>query len=174
MGVDPAVSTKTSHSPDRFRLKSLLQPAEFYSFSLSLSFSKPGNNPLYKFNDPPRILQNIPKSINKRLSKISSDKESFQQAAASYQSVPHISGYNHTLFFSSQSARPSYSRKNRPRIVIWYNPPFSRNVATNVGRTFFKILDDEFPTYHILHKIFKVAYYSFIRVQEVYTTNVQI
>ena len=157
MGVDPAVLTKTSHSPDRFRLKSLLQPAEFYSFSLSLPFSKPGNNPFYvnsKSNHPPRILQNIPKSINKRLSKISSDKESFQQAAPLYQSVPHISGYNHTLFFSSQSARPSYSRKNRPRNVIWYNPPFNRNVATNVGRTFFKILDDEFPLYHILHKIF--------------------
>ena len=66
----------------------------------------------------------------------------------------HISGYNHTLSFSSQSARPSYSRKNRPRNFIWYNPPFSRNVTTNVGRTFFKIRDEEFPTNHILHKIF--------------------
>ena len=148
---------KNGHSPDQFRLKSLLQPAEFYSFSLSLPFSKPGKNPLYvnsRSNHPPRILQNISKSINKRLSKISSDKESFEQAAPLYQSVLHISGYNHTLFFSSQSARSPYSRKNRPRNVIWYNPPFSRNVATNVGRTFFKILDDEFPTYHILHKIF--------------------
>ena len=38
--------------------------------------------------------------------------------------------------------------------VIRYNPPFSRNVATNVGRSFLKILDEEFPTNHMLHKIF--------------------
>ena len=120
-------------------------------------FSKPGNIPLYvnsKSNHPPRIIQNIPKSINQRLSEISSDKESFEQAAPLYQNALHISGYNHTLSFSSQSARPSSSRKNRPRNVIWYNPPFSRNVATNVGQSFFKILDEEFPTNHILHKIF--------------------
>ena len=120
-------------------------------------FSKPGNIPLYvnsKSNHPPRILQNIPKSINKRLFEISFDKESFEQAAPLYQHALYISGYNHTLSFSSQSARPSYSRKNRLSNFIWCNPPFRRNVATNVGRTFFKILDFEFPTHHILHKIF--------------------
>ena len=106
-----------------------------------------------KSNHPPRIIQNIPKSINQRLSEISSDKESFDQAAPLYQNALHISGYNHTLSFSSQSARPSSSKNNRPRNVIWYNPPFSRNVATNVGRSFFKILDEEFPTNNILHKI---------------------
>ena len=71
-----------------------------------------------------------------------------------YQNAVHNSGYNHTLSFSSQSACPSNSRKNHPHNIIWYNPPFSRNVATNVGQTFFKILDEEFPTNHILHKIF--------------------
>ena len=84
-------------------------------------FSKPGNIPLYvnsKSNHPPRIIQNIPKSINQRLSEIPSDKESFEQAAPLYQNALHISGYNHTLSFSSQSARPSSSRKNRPRNVI--------------------------------------------------------
>ena len=51
-------------------------------------FSKPGNIPLYvnsKSNHPPRIIQNIPKSINQRLSEISSDQESFEQAAPLYQ-----------------------------------------------------------------------------------------
>ena len=45
-------------------------------------------------------------------------------------------------------------RKNRHRDIIWYNPPFSKNVATNIGRTFLKILDEEFPKGHVLHKIF--------------------
>jgi len=35
-----------------------------------------------------------------------------------------------------------------------YNPPFSKNVATNVGGTFLKIVDEEFPEGHVLHKIF--------------------
>ena len=42
----------------------------------------------------------------------------------------------------------------RRREIIWYNPPYSRNVATNVGRAFLKILDEEFPKEHALHKIF--------------------
>ena len=42
----------------------------------------------------------------------------------------------------------------RHRDIIWYNPLFSRNVATNVGRSFLKILDEEFPKGHVLHKIF--------------------
>ena len=65
-------------------------------------FSKPGNIPLYvncKSNHPPHIIQNVPSSINQRLSEISSDKESFEQAAALYQNALHISGYNHTLSF---------------------------------------------------------------------------
>ena len=33
-------------------------------------------------------------------------------------------------------------------------PPFSKNIATNVGQSFLKILDEEFPKNHPLHKIF--------------------
>ena len=54
---------------------------------------------------------------------------------------------------ASYSHRTS-TRKNRRRKIIWYNPPFSKNMATNVGRTFLKILDEEFPESHVLHKIF--------------------
>jgi hypothetical protein len=51
-------------------------------------------------------------------------------------------------------AETSPKRKSRKRNITWYNPPFSKNVATNVGQTFLKILDEEFPAGHILHKIF--------------------
>ena len=39
-----------------------------------MAYTKPGNTPLYvnmKSNHPPRIIENIPKSINRRLSEIS-------------------------------------------------------------------------------------------------------
>ena len=53
-----------------------------------MPFNKPHNIPLYinkKSNHPPRIISNILQSINRRLSEISYDKESFDKAAPFYQ-----------------------------------------------------------------------------------------
>jgi hypothetical protein len=33
---------------------------------------------------------------------------------------------------------------SRKRNITWYNPPFSKNVATNIGQTFLEIIDEEF------------------------------
>ena len=139
----------------------------FLDVTLNLSsgkhmpYNKPNNIPLYvnkKSNHPPRIIDNIPQSItcNRRLSEISYDEESFNKAAPIYQKALNNSGYTHHLTFSPQTPiQPaSPGRKNRKREIIWYNPPYSKNVATNVGRAFLKILDDEFPKEHVLHKIF--------------------
>jgi hypothetical protein len=40
------------------------------------------------------VLRNIPLSINKRLTEISSDQDSFEQASRSYQQALDKSGYN--------------------------------------------------------------------------------
>ena len=102
-----------------------------------------------------RSLECSLKSINKRLSKISIDEHSLNKAAPLYQKALDDSGYNHRLTFTPNLTQSSSSaRKNRQRNIIWYNPPFSKNVATNVGRAFFKILDEEFPENHVFHKIF--------------------
>ena len=56
-----------------------------------MPYTKPNNTPLYihtKSNHPPTIIKNLPESINKRLSDISSDKESFDRAATPYTSEP--------------------------------------------------------------------------------------
>jgi hypothetical protein len=63
-------------------------------------YGKPNNIPLYvhtKSNHPPNILRNIPLSINKRLTEISSDEESFQRASQQYQQALQNSGYKHQL-----------------------------------------------------------------------------
>ena len=55
-------------------------------------YTKEGNIPLYvhtKSNHPPTILKNIPESINKRLSEISSDKECFDNTKPIYQEALH-------------------------------------------------------------------------------------
>ena len=122
------------------------QIVNFLDVSLDLSdathmpFNKLNNIPLYinkKSNQPPRIISNIPQSINRQLSEISYDKESFHKAAPIYQKALDNSRYKHFLAFSlhisTQTSR--FRRQNRKRDIIWYNPPFSKNVSTNIGRT---------------------------------------
>ena len=54
-------------------------------------------------------------------------------------------------------------RKNRKRNIIWFNPPYNKNVKTNIGKIFLKLVDKHFPKSNKLHKIFnrntlKVSY----------------
>ena len=47
-----------------------------------------------------------------------------------------------------------HRRGNRQRDIIWFNPPYSKSVSTNVGKYFLKLLDKHFPKRHKLNKIF--------------------
>ena len=107
-----------------------------------------------KSNHPPSILKNIPDSINKRLSEISSDRHCFDNAKTVYQEALNKSGYNYNLSYNEPRNEIQHSRKNRPRNILWYNPPFSKNVKTYVGKCFLSLIDQHFPNSHSLHKIF--------------------
>ena len=39
----------------------------------------------------------------------------------------------------------SERKKTRKRKIIWFNPSYSRNVETNIGETFLKLLKKHFP-----------------------------
>ena len=123
-------------------------------------FMKPNNTPLYVHKDsnhPPNIIKNIPESINKRLSTISSNETIFNQSVKPYQEALHKSGYSYKLHFDHTTKHPENKSKNgkrnRRRNITWFNPPYSNNVSTNVGKCFLKILDKCFPTEHQLHTI---------------------
>ena len=63
-------------------------------------FTKPNTTLLYvhrESNHPQSITRNIPAGINKRLSTLSSDKASFDQATPPYQETLNENGYNYTL-----------------------------------------------------------------------------
>ena len=54
-------------------------------------------------------------------------------------------------------------KRNRTRNIIWFDPPFNKNVSTNVAKPFLKLLDQHFPKSNKLHTIFnrntvKVSY----------------
>ena len=68
-------------------------------------YAKPNNIPTYinaKSNHPPAIIKNLPCAINKRLSKISSCKEVFNNAKPLYQEALKKSGYTHDLKYQKQ------------------------------------------------------------------------
>ena len=77
-----------------------LSQVNFLDVTLDLKSGKhspytKGNVPLYvhkQSNHPPSILRNIPESINKQLSEISSDKECFDKAKSAYQDALAKSG----------------------------------------------------------------------------------
>ena len=121
-------------------------------------YTKEGNIPLYvhrQSNHPPSILRNIPESINKRLSEISSDKECFDNAKSTYQDALNKSGYKYKLSYKEKTIDAQRTnRRNRKRNITWFNPPYSKNVETKVGKCFLSLVDQHFPHSNPLHKIF--------------------
>ena len=118
-------------------------------------YMKPNETSIYvhrESNHPRRILENIPKSVNTRLSKISSSKEVFDSAIPLYQEALYKSGYDFKLSYDENIPTETKKQK-RNRKITWFNPPFSKNVETKIGAKFLKLIDQTIPKNHILRKI---------------------
>ena len=117
---------------------------------------KKGDKPIYvnaRSNHPPKIIKNIPVGINKRLCEISSNEEVFELAAPPYQAELNRCNYDHILKFSPPEDKSPQQRRKRCKQCSWFNPPYSINVETNVGKIFLELLDEHFPPGHILRSI---------------------
>ena len=76
---------------------------------------------------------------------------------------------------TTQSQSQNEKRK-RTRNIIWFNPPYSKSVQTNVARDFLKLIDKHFPAASPLHKIFnrntvKVSYNCMNNVKRVISSH---
>ena len=78
----------------RITIEANLATVDFLDITMNLKsasykpYMKPNNTPLYinkNSNHPPNIIKNIPSSINRRLSAISSNNNNFKQSTAPYQ-----------------------------------------------------------------------------------------
>ena len=119
-------------------------------------YMKENNVPIYvhtKSNHPPNVIKNIPLGINRRLNSISANKEVFESAAPDYQEALAKSVYEHHLSYE-QPINRSTKKKNRRRNITWFNPPFSMNLKSNVGKEFLKLIETAFPPSNPLHKLF--------------------
>ena len=67
------------------------------------------------------------------------------------------------------------TRKHK-RAIIWYNLPYSMNVKTNIGETFFKLLQMHFPPTHPMCTIFnknkiKISYSYFCNMGSIISSH---
>ena len=104
-------------------------------------------------NHPPLITKNIPSSIQKRLNSISSCEREYIDAKDEYQRALTDAGYTHELAYDTEKNKSANKMKRKMGIVC-FNPPYSKNVATNIGKEFFNLLRIHFPKQHPLHHLF--------------------
>ena len=77
----------------------------------------------------------------------------FNESVPIYQEAPDKSGYKHQLTFQKTSTNDT-QRRQRKRNMPWFNPPFSKSVITEIGKTFLRLIDKHFPPHYGLHKLF--------------------
>ena len=144
-------------------------------------YRKPNNRSIYinkNSNDPPNNLKQLPKSIAKHISKTSSSEEIFNKSIKIYSKALKESGFTDELKYLPNEVQ-EFGNNNRRKCktkIIWSNPPYSKNVETNVGKVFLKLLRKNLPTSHILHKIFnkntvKISYSSMKNINSVISSH---
>ena len=81
-------------------------------------------------------------------------------------------GYNHKLVYQAEAKTKTSSKRLRSKGKTWFNPLFSKNVKTNVGAEFLKLVTSCFPKGHPLNAIFnrntlKISYRTTANMSQV-------
>ena len=84
-------------------------------------------------------MKQFPKSISKRLSENSSSKEVFDKSKTPYEKSLNNSGFNENLINHQANGNKNQNEKikKHQRKIIWFNPPYSKIVKTNIAQKFF-------------------------------------
>ena len=119
-------------------------------------FNKTNNeiNHIHKqSNHPPSIIIQLPLFVERRLSKLSSNEKIFNDSIPTYQEALIKAGYNNKLTYQRHDQKKDNSQECKKQI-IWFNPSYSKNITTKVGKCFLSLIDKHFPQHHRLHKLF--------------------
>ena len=90
-------------------------------------FHKPNQEIAYihvESNHPSQVIKKIPRSIEKRLSLLSSTKEIFENSKDYYGQRLRQCGYNEKLNYTKESNK--INQISRKRNILWFNPPYSK------------------------------------------------
>ena len=108
-------------------------------------------------------MNEVPKAISKRLTKVCNTNV-FDKNIGVYNTALKNSCFEQKLTHDEEDQPTSDSvneesnqARKRKRDIIWYNPPYSTNVKTNVGKIFFKLLRKHFPPSHRIYTIFNTS-----------------
>ena len=143
----------------KITIKINLKITNFLDVTLNLDkgnfklFKKESNTPIYIYissNYPPSIIKQIPIYISHRLSDNSSNIDIFNSKKNIYNNAVKKSGYTQQLEYTPPKTKPN----NRKRNIIWFNPPYSKNVKTNISKDFIKLIEKHFPKHSSLAIIF--------------------
>ena len=88
---------------------------------------------------PPSILKQLPKSIEKRLSSLSSSKEIFEETAPYYEQHLSNCGYKEKLNYRDPTPQNFITKRKRQRNILWFNPSYSKTVKTKIGKFFLQL-----------------------------------
>ena len=126
-------------------IKTNLTSGDFLDIRLNLKdntyqpYRKPNSQPIYisKSSNLPKNIKDLPKAIEKRLSDTSCNQEVFEAAFPIYEEALRKSGFNEKLSYTknnSNNPQKKKEKRRRKRNIIWFNPPYSANVKTNIGK----------------------------------------
>ena len=121
------------------------------------AYKKPNDTPIYvnsQSNHPPAVIKSIPESINNRLNMLACNETVFEEDKEVYQEALKKAGYKYKLNYTHGQSENKRKTRDRARDICWFNPPWSHNVKTPVGKMFLELLDLHFPRSHPLHKKF--------------------
>ena len=90
----------------------IIEQKHLYKFKI-LYIHKDSNHPL-------SILNQISKSIEKRISTLSSNETIFNESKEIYQKALEKSGYRQTLKYHPSNENVTNNKRNRKRIVTWF------------------------------------------------------
>ena len=102
-------------------------------------YCKPNNKPQYinkHSNHPRNVLKQLPKYIEKRISENSSNIEVFNQSITLYKDALRESNFSDNLQYKTPTTKNIDEENQKRKSKIWFNPPYSKNVKTNIGKTF--------------------------------------
>ena len=88
------------------------------------------------------------------------------------------SGYDFELKFDPSASEPSKKKRNRYRDVLWFNPPYSAAIRSNIGKDFLNLVTRSFPPGHPLRKLFnrntvKISYSATPSIEKIITSRNQ-
>jgi hypothetical protein len=109
-------------------------------------FMKENSQPIYidtGSNHPQTIKKQLPRMVNDRLSNLSSSKDKFVEHIHPYQEALKTAGYKEKLEYI-ENKTTNKKKRVRSRQVIWFNPPYSQSVKTNIGAQFLGLISKHF------------------------------